>query len=93
MATDPSNLPGSIAQPVPELRPLAAMFRSFRYRDFTFFWTGNFLSNIGTWMQNLALGWLVLEITNSPFLLGLNGFLGSASRCRCWRESCPSRRK
>lgn len=78
MATDPSNLPGSIAQPVPELRPLAAMFRSFRHRDFALFWTGNFLSNIGTWMQNLALGWLVLEITNSPFLLGLNGFLGSA---------------
>ena len=78
MATDPSNLPASIAQPVPELRPLAAMFRSFRYRDFALFWTGNFLSNIGTWMQNLALGWLVLEITNSPFLLGLNGFLGSA---------------
>jgi MFS family permease len=54
------------------------MFRSLRHRDFAFFWTGNFLSNIGTWMQNLALGWLVLEITNSPFLLGLNGFLGSA---------------
>ncbi len=29
-------------------------------------------------MQNLALGWLILERTNSPFLLGLNGFLGSA---------------
>ena len=29
-------------------------------------------------MQNLALGWLVLVTTNSPFLLGLNGFLGTA---------------
>ncbi len=54
------------------------MFRSFRYRDFALFWTGNFLSNVGTWMQNLALGWLILVRTNSPFLLGLNGFLGSA---------------
>jgi len=78
MATDPSNLPASIAQPVPELRPLAAMFRSLRHRDFALFWTGNFLSNIGTWMQNLALGWLVLELTNSPFWLGLSGFLSSA---------------
>jgi MFS family permease len=54
------------------------MVRSFRHRDYAFFWSGNFLSNIGTWMQNLALGWLVLELTNSPFLLGLNGFLGTA---------------
>jgi MFS family permease len=54
-----------------------AMFRSLHHRDFALFWTGNFLSNIGTWMQNLALGWQILLITNSPFLLGLNGFLGS----------------
>src|SRR2546422_2900510 len=60
-----------------QLGPLAAMFRSFRYRDFALFWTGNFLSNVGTWMQNLALGWLILVRTNSPFLLGLNGFLGT----------------
>ncbi len=57
---------------------MAAVFRSFRHRDFALFWTGNFLSNIGTWMQNLALGWLILLMTNSPFMLGLNGFLGSA---------------
>lgn len=78
MSNDNSSLPSVMAESAGELRPLAAMFRSFRHRDFAFFWTGNFLSNIGTWMQNLALGWLVLEITNSPFLLGLNGFLGSA---------------
>ncbi len=57
---------------------LAAIFRSLRSRDFALFWGGNFLSNIGTWMQNLALGWLIVEMTNSPLLLGLNGFLGSA---------------
>jgi MFS family permease len=56
---------------------VATMFRSLRYRDFALFWTGNFLSNIGTWMQNLALGWQILLMTNSPFLLGLNGFLGT----------------
>jgi MFS family permease len=78
MSDDNSSLPGVMAESAGELRPLAAMFRSLRHRDFAFFWTGNFLSNIGTWMQNLALGWLVLEITNSPFMLGLNGFLGSA---------------
>ncbi|MBZ5516195.1 MAG: MFS transporter [Acidobacteriia bacterium] len=77
MDTNSSNLPDIVAATASEVRPLAATFRSLRHRDFAFFWTGNFLSNIGTWMQNLALGWLVLEITNSPFLLGLNGFLGS----------------
>lgn len=56
---------------------LPAMFRSLRHRDYALFWTGNFLSNIGTWMQNLALGWQILLMTNSPFLLGLNGFLGT----------------
>jgi len=59
-------------------RRLSSMFRSLRSRDFALFWGGNFLSNIGTWMQNLALGWLILLMTNSPFLLGLNGFLSQA---------------
>jgi MFS family permease len=54
------------------------MFRSLRYRDFALFWSGNFLSNIGTWMQAIALGWLIIVMTNSPFLLGLNGFLSMA---------------
>jgi len=53
------------------------MFRSLRHRDFALFWGGNFLSNVGTWMQNVALGWLILVTTGSPFLLGVNGFLGS----------------
>jgi len=51
------------------------MFRSLYHRDFSVFWVGNFFSNAGTWMQNIALGWLILIITNSPFLLGLNAFL------------------
>ena len=55
-------------------RPLM-MFRSLYHRDFSIFWAGNFLSNIGTWMQYIALGWVILIISNSPFLLGVNGFL------------------
>ena len=38
---------------------------------------GNFTSNIGTWMQNVAQGWLVLTLTNSAFWLGVVGFAGS----------------
>jgi MFS family permease len=51
--------------------------RALRHRDFRLFWTGNFLSNIGTWMQNVAQGWLVLQLTNSAFWLGVVGFAAS----------------
>jgi MFS family permease len=48
--------------------------RALRNRDFRLFWAGNFLSNVGTWMQNVAQGWLVLKLTNSAFWLGVVGF-------------------
>jgi MFS family permease len=51
--------------------------RALRNPDFRLFWSGNFLSNIGTWMQNVAQGWLVLELTNSSFWLGMVGFAAS----------------
>jgi len=74
---DPNAAGAAVAAPPAGTRRLAATFRSLRHRDFALFWSGNFLSNIGTWMQNLALGWLIVEMTGSPFLLGLNGFLSS----------------
>jgi MFS family permease len=57
--------------------PLPRLARALRHRDFRLFWTGNFLSNIGTWMQNIAQGWLVLQLTNSAFWLGVVGFCAS----------------
>ncbi|HVJ09834.1 MAG TPA: MFS transporter [Acidisarcina sp.] len=51
--------------------------RALRNPDFRIFWSGNFLSNIGTWMQNVALGWLILELTESSFWLGMVGFAAS----------------
>jgi MFS family permease len=55
---------------------LTHIFRAFRYRDFRLMWFGAFTSSVGTWMQKLAQSWLVLQISNSPFLLGLDAFLG-----------------
>jgi MFS family permease len=52
-------------------------FESLKYRNFRLFWTGQLISLIGTWMQNVAQGWLVLELTNSSFLLGLVSAIGS----------------
>src|SRR5512147_734818 len=39
-------------------------------------WLGACTSSVGTWMQKLAQSWLVLQISGSPFLLGLDSFLG-----------------
>src|SRR5918912_581092 len=54
------------------------MFRALSHRDFRLFWIGAFLSNVGTWMQAVAQGWLVLLLTNSPFWLGLDAFMATA---------------
>lgn len=54
------------------------MFRALGYRNYRLFWSGAFLSNIGTWMQAVAQGYLVYEFTHSPFWLGLDGFVGLA---------------
>src|SRR5499433_3362536 len=52
-----------------------APFRAFRHRDFRLFWSGQLVSLIGTWMQSVGQSWLVLELTNSPFRLGMIGTL------------------
>jgi predicted MFS family arabinose efflux permease len=56
---------------------LSRTFSALRYRNFRLLWIGAFLSTTGTWMQTIAQGWLVLEMTNSPFLLGVDGFLAT----------------
>jgi predicted MFS family arabinose efflux permease len=52
------------------------VFKAFQYRDFRLMWLGACTSSVGTWMQKLAQSWLVLQISGSPFLLGLDSFLG-----------------
>src|SRR5687768_15810929 len=54
------------------------MFRALSHRNYRIFWIGAFLSNVGTWMQAVAQGWLVLQLTNSSFWLGLDGFMATA---------------
>jgi MFS family permease len=64
------------AATTPPPSPLAHSFRALRHRNFRLFAAGQFVSLIGTWMQTVALGWLVYRLTRSPFLLGVSGFLG-----------------
>jgi MFS family permease len=57
---------------------LRKAFRAFTYRDFRLMWAGAFTSSVGTWMQEVAQNWLILTMTGSAFLLGLDAFLGDA---------------
>src|SRR2546422_2199941 len=52
-------------------------FGALAHRNFRLFFLGQGVSLIGTWMQNVGQGWLVLELTNSPFYVGLVSALGS----------------
>lgn len=52
-------------------------FEAFAERDYRRFWTSQFISNVGSWMQAIAQGWLVYRLTDSPFLLGFVGFSSS----------------
>jgi predicted MFS family arabinose efflux permease len=52
---------------------LANSFSALRHRNFRYFWTGQCISLLGTWMQRTAQLWLVYSITKSPFLLGILG--------------------
>lgn len=50
-------------------------FEAFRYKAYSLFWSGALVSNIGTWMQNYALGIVVYSFRKSPLDLGLVNFI------------------
>jgi len=52
------------------------MFRSLESYNFRLFFMGQSVSLIGTWIQRIAMPWLVYDLTHSVFLLGLIGFTG-----------------
>ena len=53
---------------------LSSTFRAFRNRNYALFFTGQSISQIGTWMQRTALSWVVYSMTHSTFMLGLTIF-------------------
>ncbi len=67
-------------QIAPTTATMPAVVRALRHHDFRLFWGGNFLSNVGTWMENVAQSWLVLSLApaNSAFWLGVIGFAATA---------------
>jgi predicted MFS family arabinose efflux permease len=57
--------------------PLPAGLIALANRDFRIYYAGNLVAQIGSWMQSVSQSWLVLQLTNSPFLLGLTATLQS----------------
>jgi MFS family permease len=55
---------------------LKSTFRSLKYYNFRLFFGGQSISLIGTWMQRIAMPWLVYDISHSVILLGVVGFAG-----------------
>ena len=54
---------------------LRRVFKAFHYRDFRLMWIGACTSSIGTWMQMVAQGWLIYQLSHSAFLLALDPVL------------------
>jgi MFS family permease len=50
---------------------LAAGARAFRHRNYRLFFAGQLISLVGTWMQQVAQSWLVLQLTHDPLMLGI----------------------
>jgi MFS family permease len=50
------------------------ILRGFQHRNFRLFFIGQTLTMIGTWMQYIAISWLMYRVTGSAFMLGVTGF-------------------
>lgn len=69
--------PISQEQPVPEeslSQSTGNPFAALRHRNYQLYFGGQLVSNAGTWMQIIAQGWLVYQITHSDLTLGIVGF-------------------
>src|SRR5882724_9393080 len=61
---------------LPQTSKVRATLRALRHRNFQLFFSGQLISLIGTWMQNVAQSWLVYRLTGSSLLLGTVSFAG-----------------
>ena len=57
---------------------LKNIFRGFKYRNFRLFFPSLAITQIGVWIQNVAISWLVYDITKSAFTMGSLTFISTA---------------
>jgi MFS family permease len=55
---------------------LPRALKALHYYNFRLYFSGQAISLVGTWMQRIAVNWLVYTVTHSAFMLGLVGFAG-----------------
>lgn len=68
-----------VAAPEPNIvaktsKAIKSTFYSLKYESFRLLWLGGWFSNVGSWIQNVAIGWLVYELTKSSVSLGIVNF-------------------
>jgi MFS family permease len=66
----------AIAEEIAGAAGVGLIFRTLHYRNYRLFFIGNGISLIGTWIQQIAMSWLVYRLTGSPLLLGVIAFAG-----------------
>jgi MFS family permease len=59
--------------PIPSTA-LKQIFRALKYRNYRYYYAGQSISLVGTWVQNIAMGWLIYRLTGSALLLGTVAF-------------------
>ncbi len=76
-AAPPAPAAGGPDRGSPLRRVRARMFPALANRDYSRLWRANLGTTMSFWMQSLAQGWLVVELTDSEFILGLLAFFRS----------------
>ena len=60
--------------PSSDARAVPGFLAAFSFRGFRLLWAGAFLSSVGTWIQDVALSWIIHSRMGDPFYLGLRSF-------------------
>ena len=77
MSSSPQQSDESTMSPAPQ-GFFRRTFQAFNYKNFRLMWAGAFTSTTGAFVQEVAQSWLVYQLTDDPFLLGLTVFLNNA---------------
>lgn len=67
----------NVGEQVGWVRSIKSSFPAFKSRNYQLYFAGQLISLVGTWLQIVAEGWLVFELTNSAFWVGLDAAMAT----------------
>lgn len=67
----------SVGERIDWAKKLSGAFPALQSRNYRFYFVGQFISLIGTWLQIVAQGWLIWDLTHSAMALGIISAIGS----------------